>query len=210
MATRRGRVKRVALAEFATVRPSGLIAINLTEGDELGWVRLTNGNDELILVTEQGKAVRFMESEVRSMGRTAAGVTGIKLAKNDLVASMEVVEPGGDLLVVTTKGYGKRTLLTEYPVKSRATAGLVTINIKAIKKIGKIAAARVVQEGDELTIISSNGQVLRTKVSEVKQAGRATRGVGLISLQADDSVASLARIAAADLRRVGAAQNGDQ
>ncbi len=210
MATRRGRVKRVALAEFAAVRPSGLIAINLADGDELGWVRLTNGNDELILVTEQGKAVRFSESEVRPMGRSAAGVTGVKLARNDLVASMEVVEPGGDLLVVTTRGYGKRTMLTEYPVKSRATSGVVTLDVAAIKKIGKVAAARVVQEADELTIISSNGQVLRTKVAEIKQAGRATRGVRIIDLQEEDSVASLARIAAADLRRLGAAQNGYQ
>lgn len=210
MATRRGRVKRVALTEFAAVRPSGLIAINLAEGDELGWVRLTNGNDELILVTELGKAVRFSESEVRPMGRSAAGVTGVRLARNDLVASMEVVEPGGDLLVVTTRGYGKRTMLTEYPVKSRATSGVVTLDVAAIKKIGKVAAARVVQEADELTIISSNGQVLRTKVAEIKQAGRATRGVRIIDLQEEDSVASLARIAAADLRRVGAAQNGDQ
>lgn len=209
MATRLGRVKRVELVEFSTVRPSGLIAINLTEDDELGWVRLTNGNDELILVTEQGKAVRFSESEVRPMGRVAAGVTGIKLSRNDRVASLEVVEPGGDLLVVTTKGYGKRTPLKEYPLKSRATAGVVTINVDALYKIGKIAAARVVQEADELTIISSNGQVLRTKVAEIKQAGRATRGVSIINLQADDSVASLARIAVADLRRLGAAQNGE-
>ena len=210
MATRQGRVKRVALQEFAAVRPSGLIAINLTEGDELGWVRLTNGNDELILVTEKGKAVRFSEREVRPMGRAAAGVTGIKLARNDMVASMEVVEPGGDLLIVTTRGYGKRTPLMEYPVKSRATAGVVTVKVEALKKIGKIAAARVVQGADELTIISTSGQVLRTRVAQVKQAGRATRGVNLINLQEDDSVASLARIAAADLRRVGAAQNGER
>jgi len=117
MATRQGRVKRMALAEFASVRPSGLIAINLEAGDELGWVRLTHGEDEIVLVTERGQALRFSEAEVRPTGRNAAGVTGIRLGKNDWVASMEVIEEGGDLLVITTRGYGKRTSLEEYPPK---------------------------------------------------------------------------------------------
>jgi DNA gyrase subunit A len=127
------------------------------------------------------------------------------LRGDDRVTSMEVVEPGGDLLVVTTLGHGKRTPLTQYARKSRATLGITTIDKKAIPIIGKIAAARVVQEADDLTIISANAVVLRTKVKQVKQAGRATRGVRLIGLKQGDSVASLARIAEADLRRVGAA-----
>lgn len=205
MATRNGRVKRVLLSEFASVRPSGLIAITLDKGDELGWVRLTDGKSEVILVTEQGQALRIDENEVRPMGRAAAGVTGIRLARGDFVTSMEVVEKGADLLVVTARGYGKRSSLSEYPVKSRATGGVQTIDKKALKKVGIISAARVVQEADDLTIISANGVALRTKVKDIALSGRATRGVVLINLQEGDAVASLARISAADLRRVGAA-----
>jgi DNA gyrase subunit A len=206
MATRRGRVKRIPLSEFSSVRPSGLIAINLAEGDELRWVRLTDGDCETIFVTEQGQALRFSETYVRPTGRTSAGVIGIRLKGDDQVTSMEIVEPGGDLLVVTTGGYGKRTPLNQYTSKSRGTLGITTINKTAIQSIGKIAAARVVQEADDLTIISINAVVLRTKVKQIKQAGRATRGVRLIGLQEGDSVASLARIAEADLRLIGADQ----
>jgi DNA gyrase subunit A len=202
MATRKGRVKRLSLAELSSVRPSGLIAINLEEGDELGWVRLTDGEDEIILVTERGKALLFSEQEVRSMGRTAAGVTGIRLANGDYVTSMEVVEPKGDLALVTTRGYGKRTSLSEYPPKGRASSGVQTIAKNAIEKIGPISAGRVVQEADDLTMISSNGVVLRTSVKDIPKSGRATRGVRLMNLQNEDSLASLARIADADLRIV--------
>jgi DNA gyrase subunit A len=204
MATRNGRIKRVNLAEFSAVRPSGLIAITLDEGDELGWARLTNGEDEIILISEQGQALRFPEARVRSMGRTAGGVTGIGLAKGDLVASMEVIEPEGDLLVISSRGYGKRTPLSDYPVKGRATGGVITIDQKTQKTIGLIVAARVVQEADDLTIISGGGVILRTHVKDLKRAGRATRGVLLMSLEGNDAVVSLGRIAAADLRRVGA------
>lgn len=206
MATRKGRVKRVDLSEFASVRPSGLIAITLDDGDELGWVRLTHGDSQVILVTEQGQALRFAENEVRSMGRTAAGVTGIRLAKGDFLTSMEVVEPDAYLMIVTTRGYGKRTLLSEYPIRSRATGGVHTIAKNALAKVGKITSARVVQEVDDLTLISAAGVVLRTKVRDISASGRATRGVLLMNLQEGDTVASLARISAADLRRAGIAQ----
>jgi DNA gyrase subunit A len=204
MATRSGKIKRVQLSEFASVRPSGLIAISLEEGDELGWVRLTRRADEIMLVTEKGQALRFSEDAVRPMGRQAMGMIGIRLRRGDYVTSMEVVEPEGDLLVVTTQGYGKRTPLSEYPAKGRATGGVLTIDKKALKKVGVIASARVVQEADDLTIISANGVIIRTKVKDVSQAGRATRGVILMNVQDGDTVASLARIAEADLRRVGA------
>lgn len=205
MVTRQGRIKRVPLAEFAAVRPSGLIAISLKEGDELGWVRLTRGNDEIVLVTESGQALIFPESEVRSTGRTAAGVTAIRLHKGDRLVGMEVAEPGGDLLVVTEKGYGKRTALKAYSRGHRARIGVATINKKAFPKIGKIAVARVVQpKGDLITLISANGIVMRTRAESVKRSGRATRGVLLMNLQEGDSVAAMARISAADLRRVGA------
>jgi DNA gyrase subunit A len=203
MATRKGRVKRMDLSEFSAVRPSGLIAISLEPGDELGWVRLTGGEDEIILVTEQGQALRFYEATVRPMGRGAGGVNGIALSGGDLVASMEVVEEGGELLIVTAQGYAKRTPLSEYPAKGRATGGVVTIDQKALTSVGLIAAARVVQPGDDLTVISSSGVALRTKVSAVRAAGRATRGVLLMNVDKGDRVASLARIAQADLKRVG-------
>jgi DNA gyrase subunit A len=210
LATLKGRVKRMALTEFENVRPSGLIAITLEEKDELGWVRLTNGKNDIILVTEKGQALRFPEDEVRSMGRTAAGVTGIRMKTGDLVAGMEVIEPDGSLLVVTLQGYGKRTSLSEYPAKSRATGGVATINQGALDKIGKIAAVRVVQEDDELTMISTNGVVLRLKVKTIQESGRATRGVRLMGLQPDDTVASLARLTTADLLPSGDTNNNHQ
>jgi DNA gyrase subunit A len=208
MVTRNGRSKRVVLSEFESIRQSGVIAITLNKDDELHWVRLTKGDDDVILVSEQGQAVRFNEQEVRAMGRVAAGVSAIKLRKGDHLASMEVVEPGGDLLIVTAKGYGKRTPLSEYPAKSRATGGVATINREAILKIGKITAARVVQEADDLTIISTNGIVLRTNVADISRQGRATRGVVLMHLQEGDSIASLARIAKANLEETGLSNGG--
>ena len=203
MATRNGKVKRVELAEFSSVRPSGLIAITLEEGDELGWARLTNGEDEIILVTEQGQALRFAESAVRAMGRAASGVNGISMAQGDHVASMEVLEEGGELVVITTGGYGKRTPLTDYPPKGRATGGVQTIDPKSLKSIGIISAGRVVQPIDELTIISAGGVVLRTRVKDMKRGGRTTKCDLLISLEGEDYVASLARISTAELLRVG-------
>ncbi|MGD9093311.1 MAG: DNA gyrase subunit A [Anaerolineales bacterium] len=206
MTTRKGRAKRVVLSDFASVRPSGLIAITLDEGDELGWVRLTRGDDELILVTRGGQALRFSEKQVRYMGRTAAGVIGIRLRQGDVVTAMEVVDPEADLLVVTEKGFGKRTPMNEYVVKNRANIGVHTINKRAIKQIGAIAAARVVHDDDDLTLISAGGVVLRTKVKAITRSSRATRGVTIMNLQEGDSVASVARIAHADLQRIGATE----
>ncbi len=208
LATTGGKIKRVDLEEFAAVRPSGLIAMTLENGDELGWARLTSGKDEILLVTQNGQALRFAEEEVRAMGRAAAGVQGIRLGKGDRVTSMEIVEPGGSLLVVTDEGYGKRTPLKEYSAKGRATGGIATIDQKSLDKIGKIASARVVQPADDVTVISTNGIVLRLKVKDIKEAGRATRGVRLMKPQAGDSIAAIARIANADLKSVGANGNG--
>jgi DNA gyrase subunit A len=208
LATNRGKVKRVKMQEFAAVRPSGLIAMTLDKGDYLGWARLTSGKDEVIFVTEKGQALRFSENRVRSMGRQAAGVRGVRLAKGDSVTSMDVVRKNASLLVVTVAGFGKQTPLKEYMPKGRATAGVSTIDKKAIKEIGKIAAARVVQKDDDLTIITANGVALRLKVADVKQAGRATKGVHLIKPQSGDYVASVARIAAEDLKKAGALTEG--
>lgn len=200
MATTRGKVKRLPLSELASVRPSGLFAINLDEGDELGWARLTSGKDDILLVTAQGQALRFSEEDVRATGRQAGGMNGINLQKDDKVASMDIVEPGGFLFVLTAQGYGKRTALTEYPTKGRATGGVATADQKNLSKTGAVAAARVVQENDELTLISASGQALRLKVKDILPSGRATRGVRVIDLGKGDSLASVARIAAADLQ----------
>lgn len=212
MATRKGRTKRVSLAEFDSVRPSGLIAINLDDDDELGWVRLTTGENDVMFITVMGKALRFKENLVRSMGRQAAGVIGIRMKGDDQLTSMEIVEPNGDLLVVTENGFGKRTSLDEYTARGRGTQGVKTIDDKALKTIGRISSARVVQKSDDLTIISTNGVVLRTKVKNIRVAGRATKGVKIIKLGKGDSVASLARIAASDLKQIGVetSDNGKQ
>ena len=210
LATLRGKVKRVVMEEFAAVRPSGLIAVTLEDGDQLGWARVTSGKDEVIFVTENGQALRFSESKVRSMGRQAAGVQAIRLKAGDSVTSMDVVEKDGSLLVVTSGGFGKQTPLKDYSAKGRATGGISTIDQKALKEIGKIVSARVVQKEDDLTIITSNGVAIRIKNKDVKQAGRATKGVHLIKPQPGDSVASVARIAAEDLKKAGAQLNGEE
>lgn len=194
MATVKGRVKRVALSEFASVRPSGLIAMNLEEDDHLGWVCLTGGKNEIVLVTANGQALRFSEGELRPMGRQAMGVIGIRMRQGDQLAAMEVVEPKGFLLVITEKGFGKRTNLNEYTPKGRATMGIATIDKRALPTIGKITEARVVQEKDEISLISSGGIVIRIAVENISIQGRATRGVTIMHLEAGDSVAAMARI----------------
>ncbi len=203
MATQYGKIKRVALSQFSSVRPSGLIAINLEEGDVLGWVRLTSGEDEIIVVTERGYALRYHESKVRSMGRQAQGVKAINLREGDCVTSMAVIDPDKDLLVVTQNGYGKRTPLKEYSPKGRATGGILTLDKSRLKTTGPIASAQVVDDLDDLTIISSGGIVLRTKVKPIRQAGRATMGVRLMDLKDGEIVASVARISASELKQAG-------
>jgi len=201
LATTKGRVKRMSLSALSSVRPSGIISINLDEGDELGWARLTNGKDDIILVTEQGQAVRFCEEKLRSMGRTGAGVRGIRLDDKDRLTSIEVVEPEGSLLVVTTRGFGKRTLLSKYPSRGRGAKGIATINKKSLAKIGLITSAIVVQTSDVITIMSANGNVLRAKVKNLRLAGRTTRGVKLMGVKEGDRVVSLARTSVPSLEK---------
>lgn len=196
MATRLGRIKRVPVSDFQNVRPSGLIAIRLDDKDELGWVNMTSGQEDLILVTREGKALRFAESEVRPTGRTTMGVTGIRLRGKDRVVAMDVVEPNGYLLVITDKGQGKRTPLDEYLAKGRGTLGVTTISQEAREEIGDIAEAKVVQDGEDITLITRAGIVLRTKVSDISIQGRATQGVRIMDLDEGDSLAALARISA--------------
>jgi DNA gyrase subunit A len=192
--TQRGRIKRMKLSDFASVRPSGIIAMHLEDGDELGWARLTSGHDELIIVTAQGRALRFPEGQVRTMGRTAAGVNAIRLRDGDYVTSLDVIEPDADLLVVTASGYGKRTPLTEYPTHNRYTTGVLTTNVRRLQDGDFVVAARVVSERDEVTLMTANGIAIRLHVRSISQMGRAARGVRLVSLQDGDAVTAVARL----------------
>jgi DNA gyrase subunit A len=192
MVTRDGYIKRVSIQEFASVRPSGLIAISLEEGDELCWVQITQGDQDVLIVTKQGQGIRFSEEDVRAMGRTARGVIAIRLKKGDHVAAVEVVEPEADLFVASLKGYGRRTSLEEFPSQGRAGKGVRAY--KMSKMTGPVISARVVQESDEITLISEGGIVLRTKVQDVPQMGRYSRGVQMMDLKEGDRVASIARL----------------
>jgi DNA gyrase subunit A len=194
MATRDGKIKRTSLDEFSSVRPSGLIALTLEDGDELRWVKRTNGKQQIIIVTERGQAIRFAESDIRPMGRVAGGVMAVRLEDKDCVAAMDVVRPKSELLVVTENGFGKRTDLDEYPVQSRYGKGVLTIDAGRLDEIGKIADARVVRPEDELTFITAKGMVLRTPVQNISRQGRATRGVLIMRLKERDQLASLAVI----------------
>ena len=210
LVTRNGKIKRVAMSEFASVRPSGLIATNLDSGDVLGWAHMTDGKRELILVTERGQALRYAERAVRAMGRQTSGVNAIRLDEGDHLTSMDIVVDGSHLLVVTENGYGKRTPLGEYAAKGRATGGVTTIAQKSLDVTGRIVAARVVHEDDELTVISTSGQAIRLKVKGVRQAGRSTMGTRLINLKEGDTIASVARLAARDIATTEMSHNGEK
>ena len=199
MATVNGKIKRVVLSEFASVRTSGLIAMGLEKGDQLGWVRLTSGSDDVIMITKLGKALRMKETAIRAMGRPASGVAGINLAEGDKVTSMEVVEHDGYLLTLTELGYGKRTPIKNYPTKGRATGGVLTIDEKGLDKTGPIVSARIVQETDEVTIMTSGGVMLRLNVKDIASMGRASRGVHIIHLTKGQLAVSLARLTQSDL-----------
>jgi DNA gyrase subunit A len=191
MATRGGKVKKTSLAEYAKIRSNGLIAISLVEGDELRWVGLTDGHDDIILATRKGQAARFHESEVRPMGRDTRGVTGIRLRKGDEVIGMEVVRPQAQLLVVTEQGYGKRTVLDEFPVKHRATGGVIANSLN--DETGDVAAVRVVgHEDEEVMVITEEGTILRTEVSTVNRYRRSSRGVTVMKPVEGDRVVSIA------------------
>jgi DNA gyrase subunit A len=192
--TTQGRIKRLELSEFASVRPSGIIAMNLDPGDELSWARLTNGEDEFVVVTAGGFALRFDENEVRPMGRTAAGVWAIRLRKDDKVTGFDVAHPDSDLLVVTARGWGKRTPLEQYAAKGRYTQGIQTVDISRLNETGPIITGRVVHPKDQISLVTSNGMTIRLRVAEISQMGRATRGVRLVNLGDGDAVSACARI----------------
>ncbi|HGN1705531.1 TPA: DNA topoisomerase (ATP-hydrolyzing) subunit A [Providencia rettgeri] len=193
MATASGTVKKTPLQEFSRPRSAGIIAVNLNDGDELIGVDLTDGSNEVMLFSAQGKVVRFAEDAVRPMGRTATGVRGIKLMDDDKVVSLIIPRGEGHILTVTKNGYGKRTEEAEYPTKSRATQGV--ISIKVSERNGNVVGAIQVDETDQIMMITDAGTLVRTRVSEVSVVGRNTQGVTLIRTAENEKVVGLQRVA---------------
>ncbi len=210
-ATRNGTVKKTPLTEFAFRLARGKIAINLDEGDALVDVALTDGGRDIMLFASNGKAVRFDESEVRSMGRTATGVRGIRLAEGERVVSLVVPEGEGDILTASERGYGKRTPLSEYPKKGRGTQGVIAIQTTA--RNGQLVGAIQLSEQHEVLLISDGGTLVRTRASEISQVGRNTQGVTLIRLGEGESLQAVERVDASldDEEEAGTARtDGDE
>lgn len=207
--TRHAKIKRMDLANFANIRANGLIAMTLEPGDSLDWARLTNGNQEFMVVTRWGKAARFHESLLRPMGRGAIGVNAMRLAEDDSIVSLDVVQPESDLLVIMEQGWGKRVSLDEYPAKGRYIQGNWTTDHNRLDETGPIVAARVVHPNDQISVISTNGIALRTNVSGISKFGRITRGVRIMKLKPDDTVATLAVLNHEDLVRGVDSGGGD-
>jgi DNA gyrase, A subunit len=191
-ATKSGIVKKTPISDFKNINKSGLIAINLKDGDELIGVNRTSGEEDIILVTENGMSIRFNENDVRAMGRTATGVKGITLSKGDKVVSMDLISNGSDLLVVSEKGFGKRTETEEYRPQIRAGKGIKTYNINS--KTGKLVGATLVNEDDEMMMINSNGVLIRIRVNEISIFGRVTSGVKLMKTDEEVEVVSIAKL----------------
>ncbi|MFQ5665750.1 MAG: DNA gyrase subunit A [Candidatus Binatia bacterium] len=192
-ATKGGTVKKTDLMAYANPRRAGIIAINLDDGDEVIGVRLTDGQQELILSTRNGQAIRFREEEVRPMGRAAAGVRGVRLSPGDSVVAIDVVSPGATLLAVAEHGIGKRTELTEYPVQSRGGKGVITM--KTTEKTGLVVGVRLVTDDDDIMVVTNGGKVIRTPVKGISVIGRNTQGVRLIELAEGEKVVGVARLA---------------
>ncbi|RBW69156.1 DNA gyrase subunit A [Bacillus taeanensis] len=194
--TKQGVTKRSTLSDFANIRKGGLIAINFREDDELIAVRLTDGDKEMIIGTKKGMAIRFHETDVRSMGRTATGVKGINLQEDDEVIGIGILEEDQDVLIVTENGYGKRTSMEEYRVQSRGGKGIRTCNIT--ERNGNIISLNTVNTDEDLMIITVSGVVIRTSVKEISQMGRNTQGVRVIRLGDGEQVATVAKVAPED------------
>jgi len=190
--TREGKVKRTSLAAFANPRRKGIIAMNIAPKDELVGTMLTSGKDDVLLVTHEGMGVRFKETAVRDMGRTAAGVRGVTVKKGDRVVGCVLCDPERSLLVVTEKGLGKRTEFDLFPVRNRGGKGVIAA--KLVGKSGKLAAARSVSDRSEVIIMTRNAAVIRIKMADVKKLGRATTGVKLMDVKKGDTVVDVAHV----------------
>jgi DNA gyrase subunit A len=192
-ATRKGVVKKTEFLAYNTpLKADGIIAIKLRENDELVGVRLSHGNDDVLMVSRGGQAIRFHNSEVRAMGRDASGVRGMNLRAGDEVIELDIAQDDTDLLVVTENGYGKRTRVSEYPVKGRGGLGVKTVQLTEAR--GKLAGASIVRDGFQVMLISNGGTVIRIPVEDVKRLGRSTQGVIVMRLRGDEQVSSLALV----------------
>jgi DNA gyrase subunit A len=192
MATKQGHVKKTDLMQYSNIRRSGLAAVTLRENDELIDVRLTDGERDIILVTRNGLSIRFNERDVRPLGRVSQGVIGINLQDDDYVIGMATSRPGATLLVVTENGFGKRTELDEYKTQTRAGKGILTYRVT--EKTGKVVGVKLVDETDDIMLISFDGTIIRMEVSGISILGRATQGVTLMRTSEDNHVVSIARI----------------
>jgi DNA gyrase subunit A len=196
-ATKQGLVKKTSLSAYANVRSGGIIAINIEKGDELLSVRITDGSRQIFIGTHQGMGIRFSEKDVRPMGRDTTGVWGITMRKaDDYVVEMDVVEETGHLLTVTEKGYGKRSEASEYRFQQRGGSGV--INLKVTEKNGPVAGIKSVTDDDQLLLITQSGMLIRIKVKDIRETGRAVQGVRLIQIDPGDRVVAVAKLAETD------------
>jgi DNA gyrase subunit A len=195
-ATRQGIVKKTALSDYSNIRKNGLIAIHLRDDDEVVGVKLTDGAKEIMMVTRQGLAIRFPESDVRNMGRAATGVKGIQLSGDDQVIAMDVAEDDHDVLAVTSRGYGKRTPVKEYRAQTRGGKGIKTMN--CTKKNGQVIEMRMVTADDDMMIITQSGVAIRIHVKDISTQSRNTQGVRLINVDEGQEVATVGRVVAVD------------
>jgi DNA gyrase subunit A len=191
-ATKVGLVKKTPLNDYRNYRKAGLNAINLEEGDELIGVRLTTGNDEVVLVTKHGISIRFHEEQARSMGRTATGVWGIRPEEDDQVVSLALVTAGSTLLVAAENGLGKRTAFEEYRLQSRGGKGIITM--KVTEKTGNVVGAVTVEESDELMLMTNTGLSIRIKVNTIRETGRNAQGVKLLSMKEGESLQDISKV----------------
>lgn len=196
MGTKHGLVKKTRLSEFKNLRKNGLIAINLRDGDELLKAKITRGDANIIIVSQNGNAIRFSEKDVRPMGRTASGVKSMNLKHDDLAVCMDIVVDDEDLLVISENGYGKRTPLTDYKVQRRGGSGLITY--KSSEKTGKLVGATVCKETDELMLINTSGIAIRINVSDISITGRSTMGVRLMRTSEEEKIVAIAKISASE------------
>jgi len=196
MGTTRGEVKKTELSAFSNPRAGGIIAMDVEEGDAVIAVQVSEGSNEVFIGTRNGMSIRFRETDVRSMGRTAGGVRGIELRDDDSVVAMEVLVAGGTILSVTEQGFGKRTELDEYRLQTRGGVGI--INIQASDRNGKVIGVAHVTDDDELMLITQQGKILRMASKDIRTIGRATQGVRLIDIEGDDRAVSIARLAEKD------------
>lgn len=192
--TKQGTIKKTALSNFDTNRKTGLIAMNLKDGDELIGIKQTSGTNNVIIVTKNGKCICFSEDDVRPMGRIAGGVRAIKLEKDDEVVAMELVEPGQELLVVTKKGFGKRTKVEDYKIQVRGGKGLLTYDKAKFKKTGELVGAMAVDNDDEILLINSGGIIIRMAAKEISKLGRATQGVKIMNVGEEANIIALAKV----------------